>query len=61
MMKLSTEVVVELAVAVVFLFLSLGAIAREQAQAPARNGHNAYVATTSINVPASSTDVLGVY
>ena len=61
MMNLSTEAVVALTVAVVFLCLSLGAIAREQAQAPARNGHNAYVAATSINVPASSTDVVGVY
>ena len=61
MMKLSTEAVVALTVAVVFLFLSLGAITREQAQAPSRNEHNAYVAATSINVPASSTDVLGVY
>ena len=61
MMKLSIEAFVALTVAVVFLFFSLGAIAREQAQAPARNGNNAYVAATSINVPASSTDILGVY
>jgi hypothetical protein len=62
-MKLSTEAIVALAVAVVFALLSFGAIAREQGQ-PARGGHNAYVAASNVNlsqVAASETDVLGVY
>ena len=64
-MKLSTEAIVALAVAVVFALLSLGAIAREQGQGePARAGHNAYIAASNVNlsrVAASETDVLGFY
>ena len=63
-MKFSTEVIVALAVAVVFVLLSFGAIAREQGQGPGRGGHNAYVAANNVNlsrVAASETDVLGVY
>ena len=63
-MKFSTEAIVAAAVAVVFLLLSFGAIAREQGQAPARGGHNAYIAGSTVNlsqVAASETDVLGVY
>ena len=63
-MKFSTEAIVALAVAVVFALLSLGAIAREQGQGPARAGHNAYIAANNINlsqVAASETDVLGFY
>ena len=63
-MKFSTETIVALAVAVVFVLLSVGAIAREQQQEPAHNGHKAYIAASNINlsqVAASETDVLGVY
>ena len=63
-MKFSTEAIVALAVAVVFALLTLGAIAREQEQEPARGGHNAYIAASNANpsqVAASATDVLGVY
>jgi len=63
-MKFSTEAIVALAVAVVFALLTLGAIAREQGQEPARAGHNAYIAATNVNlsqVAASETDVLGFY
>jgi hypothetical protein len=63
-MKFSTEAIVALAVAVVFALLTLGAIAREQGQEPARAGHNAYIAANNTNpsqVAASGTDVLGFY
>jgi hypothetical protein len=63
-MKFSTEAIVAAVVAVVFVLLSLGAIAREQGQGPARGGHNAYIAGSNVNlsqVAASETDVLGVY
>ena len=63
-MKFSTEAIVALAVAVVFALLSLGAIAREQGQGPARAGHTGYIAASSVNlsqVAASETDVLGFY
>jgi hypothetical protein len=63
-MKFSTEAIVAAAVAVVFVLLSFGAIAREQGQGPARSGHNAYIAANNANpsqVAASDTDVLGVY
>ena len=63
-MKFSTEAIVAVAVAVVFVLLSFGAIAREQGQEPARGGHNAYIAASNSNlsqVGASETDVLGVY
>jgi hypothetical protein len=63
-MRLSTEAIVALAVAVVFVLLSLGAIAREQGQGPARGGHNAYIAASNVNlsrVAPSQTDVLGFY
>jgi hypothetical protein len=62
-MKFSTEAIVALAVAVVFVLLSFGAIAREQGQGPAR-GHNAYIAAGTVNlsrVAPSPTDVLGFY
>jgi len=62
-MKFSTEAIVAAAVAVVFVLLSFGAIAREQGE-PARSGHNAYIAASNANpsqVAASDTDVLGVY
>ena len=62
-MKFSTEAIVAIAVAVVFALLSLGAIAREQGQGPAR-GHNAYIAAGTVKlsqVPSSSTDLTGVY
>ena len=63
-MKFSTESIVALAVAVVFVLLSLGVIAREQGQGPARGGHNAHIAASNVNlsqVAASETDVLGFY
>ena len=63
-MKFSTEAIVALAVAVVFVLLSFGAIAREQGQGPARGAHNAYIAASNIKlsqVAASETDVLGFY
>jgi hypothetical protein len=63
-MKFSTEAIVALAIAVVFVLLSFGAIAREQGQGPARGGHNAYMAASNVNlsqVAASDTDVLSIY
>jgi len=62
-MKLSTEAIVALAIALVFAILSVGAIAREQGQEPARSGQNAYIAgnVSLSQVAASSTDVLGIY
>ena len=63
-MKFSTEAIVALAIAVVFIILSFGAIAREQGQGPARGGHNAYVAASNVNlsrVSVGETNVLGFY
>ena len=63
-MKFSTEAIVAGAVALVFVLLSFGAIAREQGQGPARGGHNAHVAASNISlsqVAVSKTDVLGFY
>jgi len=63
-MKFSTEAIVALAVTVVFVLLSFGAIAREQGQGPVRSGHNGYIAASNVSlsqVAASQTDVLGVY
>ena len=63
-MKFSTEAIVALAVAIVFALLSFGAIAREQGQGPARNGHKAFIAASNIKlsqVAASKTDILGLY
>ena len=63
-MKFSTEAIVALAVAVVFVLLSFGAIAREQGQGPEGGGHNAYIAASNVNlsrVAPSQTDVLGFY
>ena len=63
-MKFSTEAIVALAVAVVFVLLSLGAIAREQEQGPARGGHNAYIVASNVNlsrVAPNQTDILGFY
>jgi len=62
-MKFSTEAIVALAVAVVFVLLSFGAIAREQGQGPTRGGHNAHIAA-NVNlsrVAPKQTDVLGFY
>ena len=63
-MKFSTEAIVALAVAVVFILLSFGAIAREQGQGPARTGRNAHITASNLSlsqVAASETDVLGFY
>jgi hypothetical protein len=63
-MKFSTEAIVAVAVAVVFVLLSFGAIAREQGQGPARGGHDASIAASNVSlsqVAASETDVLGFY
>ena len=63
-MKFSTEAIVAAAVAIVFVLLSLGAIAREQGQGPARSAHNPHIAANNVNltrVAASGTDVLGFY
>ena len=62
-MKFSTEAIVAAAVAVVFVLLSFGAIAREQGE-PEPSGNNAYIAGSNVNlsqVAASEADVLGVY
>jgi hypothetical protein len=62
-MKFSTEAIVAAALALVFILLTLGAIAREQGE-PGRGGHNAYIAANNVNpsqVNASETDVLGFY
>jgi hypothetical protein len=57
-MKFSTEAIVALAVAVVFVLLSLGVIAREQGQGPASRMHNAFIANNANLSPvaASETD-----
>jgi hypothetical protein len=63
-MKFSTEAIVALAVAVVFVLMSFGAIVRERGQGPARGAHNAYIAASNVNlsqVSTSNTDVLGFY
>jgi hypothetical protein len=63
-MKFSTEAIVAAAVAVVFVLLSLGAVAREQGQEPARSGHTAHIEANNVNltrVAASGTEVLGFY
>ena len=63
-MKFSTEAIVALGIAVVFVILSFGAVVREQGQGPARGGHNAYIAANNVNlsqVAARGTDVLGFY
>ena len=63
-MKFSTEAIVALAVAVLFVLLSFGAIAREQGQGPARGGHNSSITASNVTlsqVAASETDVLGFY
>jgi len=55
---------VALAVAVVFVLLSFGAIAREQGQQPAGAAHHAYIAANNVKVSRivpSQTDVLGFY
>jgi len=62
-MKFSTEAIVAVAVAAVFVLLSLGAIAREQGE-PGRGGPNAYIAASKVNLSQVSTsemDVLGFY
>ena len=63
-MNLSTEAIVAFAVAVVFVLLSFGAIAREQGQQPTGAAHNANMAANSVKlsqVVPSQTDVLGFY
>jgi len=63
-MKFSTEAIVALAVAIVFVLLTFGVIAREQGQEPARNGQNAYIAASNITLThaaAGNPDVLGFY
>jgi hypothetical protein len=63
-MKFSTEAIVALAIAVVFVLLSFGAIAREQGQGPVRGGHNSSITASNVTlsqVAASETDVLGFY
>ena len=63
-MKFSTEAIVALAMAVVFVLLGFGAVVREQGQRPAGGGHNAYIAASNVNlsrVAPSQTDVLGFY
>jgi len=63
-MKFSTEAIVALAVAIVFVLLTFGVIAREQGQEPARSGQNAYIAANNITlsrVAAGNPDVLGFY
>jgi hypothetical protein len=62
-MKFSTEAIVAAAVAVVFLLLSLGAIAREHGERPI-SVSNAYVAASNAdltNVAAGDNDVFGFY
>ena len=49
-MKFSTEAIVAVAVAVVFILLSFGAIAREQGQEPARHGQNPYIAANNVSL-----------
>jgi hypothetical protein len=63
LMRFSTEAVVAVAVALVFVLLSFGVIAREeQGQAPAHNGQSANIASNHLSqVAANSTDVLGFY
>jgi hypothetical protein len=63
-MQFSTEAIVALVVAAVFVLLTLGAITREQGQGPASRGQNAYIATNNVNlspVAASGTEILGFY
>jgi len=63
-MKFSTEAIVAVTVAVVFILLTLGAIAREQGEPGRRGGHNAYIAANSVNpsqVATSERDILGFY
>ena len=63
-MKFSTEAIVALAVAVVFVLLSFGVIAREQGQASAPGTHKGYIAGNNVKlrqVAGSETDVLGFY
>jgi hypothetical protein len=55
---------VALAVAVVFVLLSFGAIAREQGQRSVDSSHNAHITARNVNlsqVVGSETDVLGLY
>ena len=63
-MKFSTEAIVALVVALVFALLTVGVIAREQGQEPARGAQNGYIAANNVNlsrVAANNTDVLGFY
>jgi len=72
-MKFSTEAIVAAAIAVAFIVLSLGAIAREQSQ-PGNSRPNAYVATSNLGLnhiaargshsrlsESGANDVLGFY
>jgi hypothetical protein len=59
-MKLSTEAIVAVAIAVIFAALSLGAIVREQGGSGG-NPHNPYIATSSSSLSqatAKGQDVL---
>ena len=63
-MKFSTEAIVALAVGVVFVLLSFGAIARDLGHRPARGGDNEYIAVIKVNlsrVSVGETNVLGSY
>ena len=63
-MKFSTEAVVALAVALVFVLLSVGAIAREQGQRTASNVEITYIAANNVAPSQAATgdaDVLGLY
>jgi hypothetical protein len=63
-MKFSTEAIVALAVTIVFVLLSFGAIAREQGPGPGSAGHSTYMAASNATlgqVAASETYVLGYY
>ena len=60
-MKFSTEAIVALALAVVFVLLSFGAIAREQGEKHARSGQNAYIAAASNVNLSHNRDVIGFY
>jgi hypothetical protein len=63
-MRLSTEALVAAAVAIVFVLLSFGAIAREQGQGSVRGGRNGYIAASNTQLSqaaANDTNALGFY
>jgi|GEM_PF-2963327 hypothetical protein len=59
-MRFSTEAIVALAVAVVFVLMSFGAIAREQGQGPARDGHNPYIAANNVSLSEVAAGETGI-